>query len=434
MRTSEERGKATTAGAQYRLAFAAACIRSQPDRRLVLLFREGHDVAFDEIVRRYRLDLVRHAGLIVSRDHADDVVQEALERAYVALRGPTPVLRLKPWLIRIVRNRALNHRRDEPVHQPLREPLTASVQRGADPEPAAQVREELTEVVSGLKKLPRGQREALVMHELEGRSHDQIATALGASRGAVRQLVFRGRTALRNGVGIFVPLPLVRYVIDAEKLGAGAAAGGTLAGGAGAGSAAGGGIAAKATAGIAAVALAAGAGATLGGGADGRPMPPAPDSGVAPDGGAATARSADRTLTAGPALRADGERASRPGPALVSARGGGRRGDDGGDQASGNSSQDQPTSHAGGEPIYTGGPTGGGAAASGEPVDGPAGTDDAYESETDDEGDDSEYSGGGVAGVPTDDAGDEDDLPVSASPAAGAVEPDDDEDDVELGD
>src|SRR3954471_14154091 len=95
---------------------ATTALRFQPDSRLVGLVREGHDVAFEEIVRRYRLPLVAFAGAIVPRDHAEDVVQEALTKAHRALDSGDAEINLRPWLYTIVRNRALNTLRDEPVY------------------------------------------------------------------------------------------------------------------------------------------------------------------------------------------------------------------------------------------------------------------------------------------------------------------------------
>jgi hypothetical protein len=52
------------------------------------------------------------------------------------------------------------------------------------------------------------------MRELEGLSHEQIAKSLGLSGGAVRQSIYRARTTLRNGAGMIVPLPVLRYLVD----------------------------------------------------------------------------------------------------------------------------------------------------------------------------------------------------------------------------
>ena len=407
------------------MALLAAAVRSQPDRRLIRLFREGHDVAFDEIVRRYQGDLVSYARRIVPADHADDVVQEAFARAYVALRRPPVVLKLKPWLLRIVRNRALNDRRDERDHQPLSDQVTTSFRAGTEPEPTAQVREKLAAVVKGVKELPQGQRDALVMSELGGLTHDQIAVALGSSRGAVRQLVFRGRTALRNGLGLLVPLPLIRHLHDAESLGAGAGVGGALTSGAGAGGAVGGGgaVAAKATAGIAAVALAVGAGAGLDRGRDGRPTPDRIDVERASplDGGTARAGQAavGRARRSGPTADSDHRNRSAGGAtALVSGDGGeGGGGGEADDDTGRFPSGDSPS---GGDGIEPGGSPAAGPAGSGAPPPEPVDSDGTPGGGSDEDVSPDE----GLAPLAGD--SDDDDDPL---PSAGAVESDDGDDD-----
>src|SRR5436190_22976858 len=169
---------------------ATTAVRFQPDSRLVGLVREGHDVAFEEIVRRYRSPLVAFAGAIVSRDHAEDVVQEGLTKAHVAIRRGDAGINLRPWLYTIVRNRALNALRDEPAHDHLDENFDGVPQ----PPDVAARREELAALIAGLKGLPGPQREVLVGRELEGRSHEELAASLGTTPGAVRGLIYRART------------------------------------------------------------------------------------------------------------------------------------------------------------------------------------------------------------------------------------------------
>ena len=94
-----------------------------------------------------------------------------------------------------------------------------------------------------LRALPEPQRAAIVMRELEGLSHEEIAAALGVSGGAARQAIYRARTALRDGLGLLVPLPLLRTAVRPRRRGGRGGAGGAVAA-AGAASAAGGGGAA----------------------------------------------------------------------------------------------------------------------------------------------------------------------------------------------
>ncbi len=74
-----------------------------------------------------------------------------------------------------------------------------------------------------LRALPEPQRAAIVMRELEGLSHEEIAAALGLSGGAARQAIYRARQALRDGLGMLIPLPLLRALFDHGDEAAGAA-------------------------------------------------------------------------------------------------------------------------------------------------------------------------------------------------------------------
>lgn len=202
-------------------------LRAQPDRRLVDLVRDGYDAAFEEIVRRYRRPLDRFAAAIVG-GRSEDVTQDAFSKALLALRGSEAEIELRPWLYRIVRNTALNDLRDRgPVTDEIPEGLPGNRSVAAEVE----AREELTDLMQRLHALPENYRAALVMRELEGLSHEEIAAALGLSGGAARQIIFRARATLREGFGLVVPLPLVRAL--AEHVDDAGRAGGAIAAGAG---------------------------------------------------------------------------------------------------------------------------------------------------------------------------------------------------------
>ncbi len=214
---------------------AGIALRMQPDRRLVALFRGGDDHAFEEVVRRYRPSLVAYAGAITEAHRADDVVQDSLASAFVALRGSEADMHLRAWLYRIVRNTALNDLR---AHRRPHEQLDENYDGVEQPPQALERRETVAALLAGLRGLPGPQREALVKQELEGLSQDEIAAELRVSRGAVRQLVYRAREALRAGAGALVPLPLIRWLdragqgeIDPTTAGAAGAAGLSAGGG-----------------------------------------------------------------------------------------------------------------------------------------------------------------------------------------------------------
>ncbi len=324
-------------GDNGRNGLARVAIRCQSDSRLVKLVREGHDLAFDEVVRRYRPQLVAYAAAIVPEHHAEDVVQEALTRAHTALGRSDSEMRLRPWLYTIVRNGALNALRDEPVHTHLDENYDGVPQ---PPEVAAR-REELAELTASVKDLPDQQREALVKRELEGRSHEEIGVSLGVSAGAVRGLIYRARATLRDGAGMVIPLPVLRALLSSsqatpETTGAAGAAAAGLAGG-------GGGIALKAGATLSVAVIAVGSGIAVQHRDSGSAKDPA--TGAAPvhssradgtGGSGGGVRLADAALPGGRASGQEGEGSPSSGP------GGGR------DGSSGSSSGPGSGGHSGG--------------------------------------------------------------------------------------
>ena len=185
----------------------AILLRTQPDGRLVRLVREGYETAFEEIVRRYRRPLDRFAASIVG-GRSEDVTQDSFRKALVALRREDGEIELRPWLYRIVRNTALNDLRDRPpAAAELAEDLIGG---GRSAAAVAEERAEIGSLTAKLRALPENQRAALVMRELEGMSHEEIAARLGISGGAARQAIARGRAAVRGGLGGLVPLPLLR--------------------------------------------------------------------------------------------------------------------------------------------------------------------------------------------------------------------------------
>lgn len=205
-------------------SLSGAALRVQPDARLIALLRDGHDRAFEEIVRRYRPALVRFAARIVAPDRAEDVVQEALMRAHGAMLVDDADIALRPWLYRIVRNGAVSALRGAHSHEQLDENYDGVPQ----PPDVVQRREDLRDLVAGMKALPDAQREAIVRSELMGSSQQEIATALGTTSGGVGQLVLRARTALRDGLAVALPMPLLRFLMRAGDGPAGAVATGSL--------------------------------------------------------------------------------------------------------------------------------------------------------------------------------------------------------------
>jgi RNA polymerase sigma factor (sigma-70 family) len=189
-------------------------LRLQSDERLAQLAAKGSDDAFEALVRRHRRSLVRASRRILPDDGAEDAVQQALLDAHQALLRNGAPERFEPWLHRIAINSALKvarRDRDEPAIEIDEE----RVEGVAGPEQVRERRERLGRTVGAISALPERQRRALVLRELEGRSHAEIARELGLSGGAVRQLIHRARDSVRSGASALVPPALVLRMLAA---------------------------------------------------------------------------------------------------------------------------------------------------------------------------------------------------------------------------
>jgi RNA polymerase sigma-70 factor (ECF subfamily) len=137
------------------------------------------------------------ARLIPDRSAAEDVVQEAMVRAWTqAARFDPQRAHFTTWLYRIVTNLCIDHRRrrrPEPMPEDF-EP--------ADPAAGAQDMLEVDErdlaVARALADLPGRQRAAMALVYDEGLSGAEAARVLGLSAKAVERLLARARASLRD--------------------------------------------------------------------------------------------------------------------------------------------------------------------------------------------------------------------------------------------
>jgi RNA polymerase sigma factor (sigma-70 family) len=186
----------------------SALLHTQSDERLVDLARSGNDRAFEAVVTRYRRPLLRYCRRLLPAERAEDAVQQTFLNAYRAIGAGEAELNLKPWLYRIAHNASLSLLRQNGwTHEQLDEQFDGVLQ----PPQAVEQRERVREVVKAVQELPERQRDAVVLRELEGRSYDEIATALGVTGGAVRQLLNRARTNLRAAATAVTPFELAGW-------------------------------------------------------------------------------------------------------------------------------------------------------------------------------------------------------------------------------
>jgi RNA polymerase sigma factor (sigma-70 family) len=168
-------------------------LRSRPDEQIVDALRAGDDEAMAIITERYRDRLVAYVRRMSAGADAEDVVQDVLTRAFLALRVDDRPMALRPWLYRVAHNRCLDVLR-KPVPLP-----TDEVDRGATSTSLGEQvagRERLRQVVADIQGLPDQQRSALIIRELEGLSYEELADALETTVPAIKSLLVRARMNL----------------------------------------------------------------------------------------------------------------------------------------------------------------------------------------------------------------------------------------------
>jgi RNA polymerase sigma factor (sigma-70 family) len=192
------------------LALSLRFLQAQPDVRLVALARDGHEPAFEALVRRYRKELLAYCRRLQPHSGgAEDALQQTLLQAWRALSAGAEVRDVRPWLYRIAHNVSLNSLRVR-VAVPHEIP---DAEGGAEVEEVVQQRLQARAALAGMASLPDVQRQVFISATLDGASHEEVASALGLSSGAVRGLIYRARATLRAAAAAFTPSPVVHWAI-----------------------------------------------------------------------------------------------------------------------------------------------------------------------------------------------------------------------------
>ena len=171
--------------------------------RLVAAARDGDRPAFDELVRRTYVDTYSLAmRLTAHEEDARDVVQETYLRAWKGLKGFRGDAQFTTWLYRITANTAYTtvkrrrrHRVDA-LDALLEEPVETRIE--AQPEESAEQSAMLARLSGALEQLAPKLRVLVVLKDVYGLSHEEIAEELGISVPAAKVRLHRGRKKLRD--------------------------------------------------------------------------------------------------------------------------------------------------------------------------------------------------------------------------------------------
>ena len=176
------------------------------DIRLMKLVSAGETAAFEELVERHqRLVIGTVARMLGNNSEVEDIAQQVFVRVWKSAQRYVPSAKFTTWLLKITRNLVFNElrRRSRQAQAPFRvesaddeRPIPDEHARAPD---AILLEQELQRAVeAAIAQLPETQRMAVVLRRYHEFSYEQIAEVLDHSVPAVKSLLFRARSELRN--------------------------------------------------------------------------------------------------------------------------------------------------------------------------------------------------------------------------------------------
>jgi RNA polymerase sigma-70 factor (ECF subfamily) len=185
--------------------------RSQEDAedvRLMELVSAGDTAAFETLVERHqRLVVGTVARMLGNNSDAEDIGQQVFVRVWKSAKRYVARAKFTTWLLKITRNLVFNElrRRSRHAQVPLQtegeeEERPLRDERAVAPD-ASLLEQELQQAIdTAISRLPETQRMAVILRRYEELSYEEIAETLDQSVSAVKSLLFRARTELRESL------------------------------------------------------------------------------------------------------------------------------------------------------------------------------------------------------------------------------------------
>ena len=176
------------------------------DLRLMRLVGEGDTRAFEELVEKHQALVAGTIGrMLGSNSDVEDIAQQVFIRVWKSARRYVPRAKFTTWLLKITRNLVFNElrRTKRRAQVPLQSepgtddpPLKDEMNLAPD---ASLLEVELRRTIEeAILQLPETQRMALVLRRYEQLSYEEIADVLELSVPAVKSVLFRARSELRE--------------------------------------------------------------------------------------------------------------------------------------------------------------------------------------------------------------------------------------------
>lgn len=178
------------------------------DIRLMKLVGAGDERAFEQLVERHQRLVIGTVGRMLGlNSDAEDIAQQVFVRVWKNARRYEPRAKFTTWLLKITRNLVFNELRRRSRHPTV--PLQSETDEEERPikdermvaPDASLLDQELQRAVdAAIANLPETQRMAVILRRYEELSYEEIAETLDQSVSAVKSLLFRARTELRESL------------------------------------------------------------------------------------------------------------------------------------------------------------------------------------------------------------------------------------------
>lgn len=164
---------------------------------------QGDTAAFERLIEAHQARVVGTVAKMLGDDRdAEDVAQQVFVRIWNSAPRYRPTAKFTTWLFKITRNLVFNELRRRKRHDAVRSTDDESVHdiaiETAGPDDALLTAELEEAIQAAVAALPEAQRMAVVLRRYEECSYEEIAEVLGLSLPAVKSLLFRARTDLRE--------------------------------------------------------------------------------------------------------------------------------------------------------------------------------------------------------------------------------------------
>ncbi|MGH7342466.1 MAG: RNA polymerase sigma-70 factor [Candidatus Rokuibacteriota bacterium] len=169
------------------------------DRELLRKVQAGDEGAYDAVFRSWYPVLVRvAAALLRDEDAAEEVAQDVMVEFWKRRAAMDTDLPLKAYLLRSVRNRALNHLRHLRVRRDAEQDVEALYNEPGGADQPVVARELADAVKIAVAELPPRCREIFELSRVDGLKYSEIAAALDISEKTVEAQLGKALRVLRE--------------------------------------------------------------------------------------------------------------------------------------------------------------------------------------------------------------------------------------------